>query len=198
MLATAAETETHKLQKEQGKEWSLEHPHCSCRKAKRCSFPFFSITHCHSQSLMQKTDPWLDTTQYTTWNSLGMQCNKQHNQTITQQWTLPGTTSRIFLFAYLSYRWWMLLNAYMTALTNLHSQPQEAKILLTSRPSGATAGAVRAWLQNWFWGLLLPHIQYTATVTAGGLLASRPPSGPAAGTISACQQNCFSGLVLPC
>ena len=46
-LAATAEIDKHKLQKEQGKEWHLEHPHWSCRKAKRCSFPFFSIMHCH-------------------------------------------------------------------------------------------------------------------------------------------------------
>ena len=63
-----------------------------------------------------------------TWNLLSMQRKQQHRQTITtQQCTSPGSTccKRILPFAYLSNRWWMLLNAYIKALNNLHSKTKD-------------------------------------------------------------------------
>ena len=106
----------------------------SCRKAKRCSF---SLSSAFLERIVTSKvwDKRLihSCTLHSTVLEIYLACSatssinrpSPHSNAHRQ---VPPVQSRILLFAYLSHRWWMLLNAYIKASKNLHQQDKELLI----------------------------------------------------------------------
>ena len=123
-LEAAAENEKHKLQKEYRKERDLEHPHCSCRKARPCSFlpPAWRVVT--SKSWGKKLICVRTVLEFHSACSPNRSINRPspHSNAHHQ---VPPVKNRILPFAYLSHRWWLLLNAYIKASNSLHRKTKD-------------------------------------------------------------------------